>query len=156
MPPNKLMKLIFWVVLFESIGFLLSLITQANIYPWYQHLNKSSLTPPGFIFSIVWTLLYALLAVIAWILSDHSKASSKKVTVLFALQMLMNWIWTPLFFGLHWLMLSSVWLISLTCLNVILIIEAKKTHQTIVWLLIPYLLWLMFASYLNVVIALMN
>lgn len=146
----------FWIVLFESIGFLLGLLTQANIYPWYMNLNKSSLTPPGFIFSVVWTLLYALLAVIAWILSNQNKDASKKVTVLFALQMLMNWAWTPLFFGLHWSLFSAIWLLSLTCLNIILIIEAKTTDKTIAWLLVPYLLWLMFASYLNVVIALMN
>ncbi|MBI2786416.1 MAG: tryptophan-rich sensory protein [Legionella longbeachae] len=150
------MKLMFLIVLFESIGFLLGLITHANIYPWYEHLNKSSLTPPGFVFFIVWTLLYTLLAVIAWILSNHNTVTSKKVTVLFVLQMLMNWAWTPLFFGLHWLILSSLWLISLSCLNLLLMIECKKTHKTIAWLLIPYLLWLVFASYLNVVIALMN
>ncbi|MBL7480361.1 TspO/MBR family protein [Legionella bononiensis] len=153
---HKLMKLVFWIVLFESIGFLLGLLTQANIYPWYEHLNKSSLTPPGFVFSVVWTLLYVLLALIAWILTNQNQESSKKITVLFALQMLMNWVWTPLFFGLHWFMLSALWLVSLTCLNLILIIEAKKTHKTIAWLLTPYLLWLVFASYLNVVIALMN
>lgn len=150
------MKLIFWIVLFESIGFLLGLVTQANIYPWYAHLNKSSLTPPGFIFSVVWTLLYGLLAVIAWMLSNLNNKTSKKITVLFAVQMFMNWAWTPLFFGLHWLMPSAIWLISLTCLNLFLIIEAKKTHNTIAWLLMPYLLWLVFASYLNVVIALTN
>ncbi|KTC83808.1 TspO/MBR family protein [Legionella brunensis] len=153
---NKLIKLIFWILFFESIGFLLGLLTQANIHPWYEHLNKSSLTPPGFIFSFVWTLLYALLAVIAWILSNHNKVSSKKVTVLFALQMLMNWAWTLLFFGLHWLVPSALWLVILTCLNVILIVEAKKRHKAIAWLLTPYLLWLVFASYLNMVIALMN
>lgn len=153
---NKLMNLIFWLVLFESIGFLLGLLTQANIYPWYQHLNQSSLTPPGYIFSIVWTLLYALLAIIAWILSGHNKRSSKTVTLLFALQMLMNWAWTPLFFGLHWLIFSAFWLVSLTGLNVILIIKAKQTDKTIAWLLSPYLLWLLFASYLNIVIAFTN
>jgi len=153
---NKLIKLIFWIVLFQSIGFLLGLLTQANIYPWYEHLLKSSLTPPGFVFSIVWSLLYGLLAIIAWILSTNNTTASKKITVLFALQMLMNWIWTPLFFGLHWLIPSAIWLIGLTCLNVILIIECKKMHKTIALLLIPYLLWLLFASYLNVVIALMN
>lgn len=157
MRTNKLMKLIVWIVLFESIGFLLGLLTQANIYPWYEHLSKSSLTPPGFIFSAVWSLLYALLAVIAWILTDaDNKACSKKVCVLFALQMLMNWAWTPLFFGLHWLILSAIWLVSLTFLNLILIIEVKKTDKTVAWLLTPYLLWLGFASYLNVYIALMN
>lgn len=149
------MKLLAWIVFFETIGFLLGSLTQANIYPWYVHLNKSSLTPPSIIFSVVWTLLYALLAVIAWILSNH-KAPSKKITGLFALQMLMNWAWTPLFFGLHWLTVSALWLIGLSCLNLLLIIECKKTHKPIAWLLIPYVLWLMFASYLNLVIALIN
>lgn len=153
---NKLSKLIFLIVLFESIGFSLGLLTNANIYPWYEHLHKSSLTPPGFVFSIVWSLLYGLLAVIAWMLSNDNKEFLKKITELFTLQMLMNWAWTPLFFGLHWLTLSAIWLVGLTCLNFILIIEAKKNHKTIAFLLIPYLLWLVFAAYLNGVIALMN
>jgi translocator protein len=153
---NRPINLIFWVVLFQSMGFLLGLLTQANIYPWYEHLNKSSLTPPGYLFSVVWTLLYIILAVIAWILSGHKDASSRKITVLFALQMVMNWIWTPLFFGLHWIIPSALWLVSLTCLNAFLVFQAKKTNKTIAWLLMPYLLWLVFASYLNIVIALMN
>lgn len=153
---NKLVKLVFWIVLFESIGFLLGLLTQANIYPWYEHLNKSSLTPPGFIFSIVWSLLYALLAVIASRLSDQNKTSSKKVVALFALQMLMNWAWTPLFFHLHWLRVSTLCLITLTCFNGALFVMTKKIDKTSAWLLAPYVIWLVFASYLNVVIALMN
>lgn len=143
-------------MLFQSIGFLMGMLTQANIYPWYEQLNKSALTPPGFVFSIVWTFLYALLAVIAWTLSDKNQAHSKQVKLLFALQTLMNWAWTPLFFNLHWLIFSTVWLISLTCLNVLLIIKVNTTHKSIAWLLDPYLFWLGFASYLNVVIALMN
>lgn len=153
---SKPLKLLFWIVLFESIGFLMGVLTQANIYPWYEQLNKSALTPPGFVFSIVWSFLYALLAIIAWSLSNQSQAYSKQVKVLFALQILMNWVWTPLFFGLHWLMFSAAWLISLTALNVLLIIKLKKRNKIIAWLLSPYLLWLVFASYLNVLIALMN
>lgn len=142
---------------FESIGFLLGLLTQANIYPWYEQLNKSSLTPPGFIFSIVWSLLYALLAVIASRLSSYNnKTSSRKVVRLFALQMLMNWTWTPLFFQLHWLRVSALWLIVLTCLNGALFLMAPKIDKTSAWLLSPYVIWLVFASYLNIVIALMN
>ncbi|WP_454783320.1 TspO/MBR family protein [Legionella sp. WA2022007384] len=150
------MKLALWIVLFESIGFLMGLLTQANIYPWYEHLNKSSLTPPGFVFSVIWILLYALLAIIAWFLSSNNTEFSKIVKMLFVSQMLMNWAWTPLFFGLHWLIPSALWIISLTCLNVLLIIKVKKTHKSIAWLLSPYVFWLMFASYLNVVIAIMN
>lgn len=153
---NKAWKLLFWIVLFESIGFLMGLLTQANLYPWYAQLHKSALTPPGFVFSIVWTSLYALLAVIAWHLSIQHPAYSKEVKVLFGVQMLLNWAWTPLFFGFHWLILSAVWLVSLTLLNVFLMIKVKKTHQNMAWLLSPYVFWLAFASYLNVHIALFN
>lgn len=153
---NKLTKLIVWIVLFEVIGFSLGFLTQANMYPWYEHLNKSALTPPGFVFSIAWSVLYALLAIIAWILSSQVKKYSKKINTLFALQMLMNWAWTPLFFKLHWLTVSAIWLMILTGLNFILMIETKKTDKKMAWLLTPYILWLMFASYLNGVIAIMN
>ncbi len=150
------MKFIFWIILLESMGFLLGSLTQANISPWYENLHKSSLTPPGYVFSIVWPLLYALLAGVAWILSRPDKIHSKLITTLFILQLLMNWAWTPLFFQLHWFRVSAIWLISLTCINVILVIKTKTTHKTIAWLLTPYTLWLMFASYLNGVIALIN
>ncbi|RUR19208.1 tryptophan-rich sensory protein [Legionella sp. km535] len=154
---NQLLKLMFWFLLFESIGFLLGMLTQANIYPWYESLNKSSLTPPGFVFSVVWSLLYALLSLVAVILFHRDKESSNnKLMMLFVLQMLMNWAWTPLFFGLHWIMLSAIWLVGLTALNGILIIQARNKAPMVAWLLIPYLIWLMFACYLNGVIAWLN
>lgn len=154
---NQLLKLMFWFLLFESIGFLLGMLTQANIYPWYESLNKSSLTPPGFVFSVVWSLLYALLALVAVKLFHRDKESSNnKLIMLFVLQMLMNWAWTPLFFGLHWIMLSALWLVGLTALNGILIIQARNESPIVAWLLIPYLIWLMFACYLNGVIAWFN
>lgn len=153
---DGLLKLFFWIVLFESIGFLLGLLTQANLYPWYAHLNKSVLTPPGYVFSIVWSLLYLLLAVVGWLLFNRLQPSIKKIKLLFSLQMLMNWLWTPLFFGLHLLTVSMVWLVFLTFLNMLLIIKACKEHKIIAWLLTPYALWLMYASYLNGVIALTN
>lgn len=149
-------KLIFLIVIFEIIGFLLGLLTQANIPSWYSGLNKSSFTPPGVVFSIVWTLLYALLASIAWILATQEQKTPQLIKYLYALQMLMNWAWTPLFFHFHWLTFSAIWLIVLTCLNFILIRQAYKTHKIVAVLLSPYCLWLIFASYLNVVIALMN
>ncbi len=153
---NKALNLIFWFLIFQSIGFLIGLQTQENMYPWYYHLNKSSLTPPDFIFPVAWTVLYGVLAVVAWILSISNKPPSRKIKTLFAVQMMMNWAWTPLFFGLHWVTFSALWLIGLTCLNFILIIEARKTHTIVSWLLSPYVFWLVFASYLNIVILVMN
>lgn len=153
---NNTITLILMIALFESIGFYLSLPTQSNLYPWYESLNKSSLTPPGFVFSVTWTLLYAILAVVAWMLINENQQSARKVKHLFIIQMLMNWAWTPLFFTLHWLTFSAIWIIILSILNIILILWAKAINKTMAWLLSPYLLWLLFASYLNLVIAWVN
>ncbi|WP_133130507.1 TspO/MBR family protein [Legionella yabuuchiae] len=149
-------KLIFWIALFQLIGFLLGILTQANLHPWYESLHKSSLTPPGVVFSIAWAVLYILLALIAWILSNQDKESFKPVKYLFALQMLMNWTWTMLFFQFHWLAFSAAWLIVLTFINCILMVNGMNKHKIVGLLLIPYVLWLMFASYLNLFIALTN
>lgn len=151
---NSLFKLIFWLVFFEVVGFLLGLTTQANLYPWYENLNKSALTPPGYVFSIVWTILYGLLALITWMILN--KKPPQSFTTLFIIQMLMNWLWTPLFFHFHYLTLSAVWIIVLVCINVILAIKFRTENKLIVWLLIPYILWLTLASYLNGFIAVMN
>lgn len=156
MRPNNLIKLVLWIVFFEVIGFLLGSLTQANIHPWYESLHKSSLTPPGFVFSIVWTILYALLATIAFLLSRKNKKLSKLMIKLYALQTLMNWAWTPLFFSFHWLTFSAIWLLGLTFLNCILMIKASREDKKIAGLLSPYLLWLGFACYLNVIVALQN
>ncbi|MBY0378130.1 MAG: tryptophan-rich sensory protein [Gammaproteobacteria bacterium] len=144
------------MVLFETTAFLLGLLTQANIEPWYNNLHKSPLTPPGVVFSIVWTILYALLAYIAWFLWRYRKASDKLAIRLYGLQIIMNWAWTPLFFHFHWIKISAIWLITLTCLNVALIVRIRGRQPLIALLLLPYVFWLMFASYLNVFIAIMN
>lgn len=159
LPPNKSIKLVFWIALFESIGFLLSLITKANIHPWYENLNKSILTPPGFVFSIVWPSLYCLLGLIAWMMSSHPQNRekySKKLRFGFGLQILMNWGWTPLFFQLHWLGVSAIWLLGLTAFSAALMICSLGKQKLLALLLMPYVLWLMFASYLNAVIAFIN
>ncbi len=153
---NNLIKLFFWLVLFEAIAFLLGLLTQANMEPWYNNLAKSSLTPPGIVFSIVWSVLYAVLAYIGWFLTAHREAATRSLIELYWLQIIINWIWTPLFFQLHWVKLSAIWLIILTGLNVVLAIQARTKQKSITLLLLPYVFWLIFASYLNLFIAVMN
>lgn len=147
-------KITAWVVSFEIIGFLLGLITQANIHPWYAALPKSELTPPGWIFSVVWTILYAILAIFGWILSRSKKDPYFRfVYRLYGFQMLLNWAWTPLFFGFHWVGLSAIWLVGLTVLNILIFIKLKRKKAGIAWLLVPYIVWLIFACYLNLVVA---
>lgn len=166
---NNFLKLLAWIVLFEVIGFLLGKITTPNIDFWYKNLHKSTLTPPGYVFGIVWSILYAILAIIAWIFTNNQLSFSKKSIILFASQMLMNWTWTPIFFRCHWLKTGLAWLMGIIILNILLYKEISKLqkleytskdskskfqqkYKFTQILLAPYIFWLLFASYLNLII----
>lgn len=154
---NEWIKLISWIIFFEVIGFLLGMLTQANLHPWYEGLNKSGLTPPGPVFSIVWSILYALMAIIGWVLwQNRDNIKIKPLIYLYFIQLLMNWAWTSLFFQLHWLSFSFIWIIVMVCLTGVIIVRLRKEKKLIALALIPYFFWLIFAAYLNGVIWLLN
>ncbi|HCD9500106.1 TPA: tryptophan-rich sensory protein [Legionella pneumophila] len=133
------------------------MLTQANIPSWYLGLNKSGLTPPGPVFSIVWSILYALLAIVGWVLwCSRNESEMRSVFYLYSVQMLMNWAWTPLFFVLHWTGLGLLWILVMAGLTGLLILSLKNKKKSIAILLLPYLVWLLFAAYLNGVIWLLN
>lgn len=151
------MELIAWIITFEAIGFFLGMLTQAHIPSWYEGLNKSNLTPPGPVFSIVWSILYALLAITGWLLwCSRNEFERRSVLYLYVVQMLMNWAWTPLFFVLHWTGFSFFWILVMASLTGLLIFNLKNKKKGIAILLLPYLIWLLFAAYLNGVIWLLN
>lgn len=151
------MKLVVWIVTFEAIGLFLGMVTQANIPYWYEGLNKSSLTPPGSVFSFVWAILYAILAITGWVLwCCRNEPEMRSVFYLYSLQMLMNWAWTPLFFVLHWTGLGLLWILVMAGITGFLILRLKNKKESIAILLLPYLIWLLFAAYLNGVIWILN
>ena len=150
-------KLIIWIIVFEAVGFLLGMLTQANLHPWYYGLNKSALTPPGAVFSIVWSILYGLLAIVGWALwQNRDNFKIRQICYLYFVQLGMNWAWTPLFFQLHWLGFSFLWIIVMVCINGIIILRIKNEKKELAIALIPYFLWLIFAGYLNGVIWILN
>lgn len=150
MNKNSWIKLTLWIIIFEAIGFFLGLLTQANLRPWYEGLNKSMLTPPGWVFSLVWSILYVLLAVAGWALWRQRKHKGIRPTLYFYTgQLLMNWAWTPLFFQVHWLGFSMIWIVILTSLTFLTIYSIKNKDVRISVLLTPYFIWLLFATYLN-------
>ncbi|AWN73068.1 TspO/MBR family protein [Legionella anisa] len=151
-------KPIVWILFFEMIGFFLGLLTQANIHSWYQALHKSTLTPPGWVFSVVWSILYAFLAIVGFTLwQNRHKPQTKTILNLYLVQLIMNWIWTPLFFQLHWLGFSFLWILVMVGFNAaIILITMKNKDKAITLLMTPYFLWLIFASYLNGIIWTLN
>jgi len=116
---------------------------------WYQELNKSSLNPPGFIFGIVWPILYLLMSISAF-------RTFNKTKNLFLLQLIFNALWSWLFFAFQMplIALFNIWL--LIYLNIKLNIQIYKEDTLSGYLFFPYIAWLIFASYLNLYIVFNN
>jgi tryptophan-rich sensory protein len=138
-------------------GIIGSVFTISSIPTWYQGLNKPPFNPPNWIFGPVWTILYALLGIFLYLIINHKKASEKSTLLrIFWIQLFLNAIWTPLFFGAQLPSVAFFEIIALWVSIVYLIYKAFKINKTISFLLIPYLLWVSFASILNLSIWILN
>ena len=154
---NHWMNRLMWIISFEIIGGFLGYLTQSNIHSWYEGLHKSTLTPPPIVFSIVWPILYALLAIVgARLWQERKNPALRPAIYCYTLQLFMNWTWTTIFFQLHWIGIGFVWIVLLAYVTLATIYLIKDNMQRTWMLLVPYVLWLMFASYLNGVIWLGN
>jgi tryptophan-rich sensory protein len=117
---------------------------------WYAHLVKPALTPPGWVFGPVWTLLYALMGAAAWLVWRlHSLAGAILPLSLFLLQLVLNALWTCAFFGLKNPGLALLNIVALWLAILATLIAFRRYYQPAGQLLIPYLLWVSFAVYLN-------
>ncbi|MCX7121399.1 MAG: tryptophan-rich sensory protein [Gammaproteobacteria bacterium] len=147
---KRLWHLGIWIVAFQCIGYLIGLLTQQNIQVWYQTIHQSALTPPNIVFPIVWGILYVVLAYVGWSLFENRKQGI--VTFAFAvfmMQMLLNWLWTPLFFQWHFLAASFYLILAMIILTLAVIWLIRRHLKYTSLLLIPYCVWLVFALYLN-------
>ena len=124
---------------------------------WYQALNKSVLTPPSIIFSTVWPILYVFMAVSVYFYIKSSSTREKTFALrVFAIQLLLNLLWSPIFFVSHNVYLAFVVILFILIFVLWTIVLFHKTSKTAAYLLIPYFLWLMFAAYLNFEIIRLN
>lgn len=155
--PASLLPVLGWIVALEMIGVGIGIMTSGNIENWYAQLKLSPLNPPGWVFGVVWPMLYGLIAIAGHRLWQRRyQPEMKPLLVLFITQMVMNWAWSFLFFGAHMLWVSCFWLIALVAVVTILIIKAWRKERISACLLLPYLMWVSFATYLNGYIAVMN
>ncbi len=121
--------------------------------PWFEALHKPEWNPPGWIFGPVWTALYILMAVAAWL---AWRAGSRGGLTLYIVSLILNAIWTPLFFGEHRpdLALLDIALLWITILATF--VAFTKVSRAAAWLLVPYLAWVTFATALNASIWFLN
>ncbi len=133
-----------------AIGGVIGSLTKPEINTWYSTLNRSTLTPPNYVFPVAWTILYGIIGVCGWLIwraSSFPKLSIIKT--LYVAQLILNWSWTPLFFHYHLTGLSLVVLGTMDIFVFALICLAYKKIRAASLLMIPYLSWILFASYLN-------
>ena len=144
---NKRVAVFPLVFLALVIGGLASSNTSTDV--WYQALNKSDLNPPGYVFGIVWPILYILMSVSAY----RTFTDTGRV---FFIQLVFNTAWSWMFFSFHMplVALLNIWL--LIYLNASLTLKMYKIDRLSAILYSPYVLWLLFASYLNLFIVLNN
>ena len=121
----------------------------------YNELNKPPLSPPGFIFGIVWTVLYILMGVSYGILASKDLVD-KSINTIYYLQLFVNLLWPIAFFIFKWRLFAFFWLLLLILLVIKMIIDFYKKNKLSAYLQIPYLLWCIFASYLNLGVYLLN
>lgn len=155
---NKISKLIISLALPLLAGFIGSFSTMSSVEGWYTTIEKSSLTPPDFVFGPVWTVLYLMMG-LAFYLVWTSKASKKELrfaSLIFFLQLCLNSFWSIAFFGLESPLIALITIGSLGLLILVTMLLFCRISKWAGYLLLPYLLWVSFAAYLNYVIWLIN
>jgi tryptophan-rich sensory protein len=117
---------------------------------WYADLNKPAWNPPGWIFGPVWTALYAMMAVAAWLVWQQGGfVVQRRPLGMFLAQLALNALWTPLFFGLRHPGLAFAEIILLWLAILATLLAFRPVSRTAAWLLVPYLAWVSFAAVLN-------
>lgn len=153
----KALKLIVSLLIPFAAGAIGSLATTPNIQTWYAELEKPLLNPPNFVFGPVWTLLYLSIGISLFLIwTNKSKKDKTAAYWAFAAQMALNTLWSLVFFGLHAPELGIIIILLLIGAIVATIVLFHRIAKPAAYLLIPYLLWVSFATYLTIGVAALN
>ena len=152
------LKLFFSVALVLMIGFAGSFFTSSSVDSWYQTINKPSFNPPNWIFGPVWTILYILIGISFYLVWNSNKTEKLKTKtyLIFSIQLFLNFLWSVLFFGKNLIGIAFIEIVLLWLAILFNIIYAYKISKPAGLLLIPYILWVSFATLLNFTIMMLN
>lgn len=140
-----------------AAGGLSALITNGGM-DTFEQLQKPPLSPPGWLFPIVWTILFVMMGAASYLVyaSDEKLSLRTRALILYAVQLGVNFFWSIFFFAFKWYLFSFFWLLLLWVLIILTIVKFHHLSKTAAYLLVPYLLWVTFAGYLNLSISLLN
>ena len=136
----------------------LSAFFSRGAYQSFNRIIKPGISPPGWVFPVVWTILYILMGIASYLvyISEGDPAEKKTALKVYGLQLFVNFFWSIFFFRFEWYLFSFIWLVLLWILILICIYLFDDLSKTASWLMIPYLAWVTFAGYLNYSIYLLN
>lgn len=133
-------------------GSIVGLIISKSIS--YNYLVNPPLSPPSYLFPIVWSILYLLIGISYYI---YRKNNNNYLTIkLYYIQLILNYLWSIIFFIFKLRTLAAIWIILLAIIIIYLMLKYYKEEKTSFYLLIPYILWVLFAAYLNIGIVILN
>jgi len=144
-----------FIACFAAAGFG-SFFTASAIPTWYAALSKPFFAPPNWLFGPAWTLLYILMAVSLYLVWSKGFSKNRKPIFLFAIQLFLNALWSLAFFGLRNPAAGFAVIVLLWISIVATMLAFKKADKKAAWLLVPYILWVSFASVLNFAVMLLN
>jgi tryptophan-rich sensory protein len=155
---RKISKFLVAILGCELIGLLSTPVTIHAIPTWYASLNKPFFNPPDWIFGPVWTTLYFLIGIAAYLIwiQEKKKKLVKQALLYFLIQLFFNFLWSFLFFGLQSPLLGMIDILILLIFILITIIKFSKISKPATYLMLPYLLWVGFATLLNISIVFLN
>ncbi len=137
-----------------AVGSLSSLLTR-NSMETFSALTKPGLAPPGWLFPVVWTILYILMGIASYLVLTSGKPNDKALTT-YGMQLVFNFFWPIIFFNLELYLFAFIWLVILWLLILKTTILFYQISKPAGYLMVPYLLWVTFAGYLNFAIYLLN
>ena len=147
-------KLILRIIVTFIVGSFFSIFTMNNM-DTFKELNKP-IEVPGILFPIVWSILYLLMSISYYIVNSKNDEDKKEAEVSYAIQLIINSLWSLIFFGFEAYLFAFIWLLLLLISIIVMIIRFYKVDKTAAHLQIPYLLWVIFAGYLNISIYFLN
>jgi len=155
---KKVLRFIISIIICQSAGIFGSLFTFEAVPDWYITLEKPFFAPPNWIFGPVWIILYFLMGVSLYIVWENElKSKTRNIFfVVFGIQLILNTLWSSLFFGLRSPLLGLIDVLILDAMVAVTIIYAKRVSKYAAMLLIPYMVWIIIASVLNYAILVLN
>ncbi len=154
---KKYLPYLWGILAVEAVGLLAGLLSRGGVEVYMESATKPPLTPPGWLFPVVWTILYALMGISLVRIWQSPESSARSWSLnLFLIQLVLNFFWPLVFFNAQTYGLALVWIILLWIAVFLMITQMRKVDLSAAWLQIPYLLWLTFATYLNLGVWILN